>query len=132
MNTITKTRVHENMSIISIKAHQALLRKGVDRNRYLRIIVKSGGCAGMTYDAEIDEKMYKGEKVVAIEDGITIVTDQQSYPYVIGLELDYSDDLISAGFRFSNSSNETSCGCGASFNVAGFPIIDKEGVTCGS
>ena len=120
------------MSIISKKAHQALLRKGVDKKRYLRIIVKSGGCAGMTYDAEIDEKMYTDEKVVAVEDGVTIVTDQQSYPYVEGLKLDYSDDLISAGFRFNNSSNDSSCGCGASFSVASFPIINQKEATCGS
>ncbi len=120
------------MSIISKKAYQALLRNGADKKRYLRILVKSGGCAGMTYDAEIDDKINMNERVVAVEDGITIVTDLQSYPYVEGLKLDYSDDLISAGFRFNNSSNDSSCGCGASFSVAGFPIINQKEATCGS
>ncbi len=120
------------MSIISTKAHKTLVKKGADKDKFLRIIVKSGGCAGMTYDAEIDELMHPNETVVAVEDGITIVTNAESRSYLDGLSIDYSDDLISAGFRFSNESNDSSCGCGASFTVTGFPIIDKEGVTCGS
>lgn len=120
------------MSILSSKAVKVLTKRYSDNDKILRITVKSGGCAGMTYDAVIDGNMQAEDKVVAVENGITIVTNEESYPYLKGLIIDYSDDLISAGFRFNNSSNDTSCGCGASFTVTGFPIIDKQGVTCGS
>ena len=120
------------MTILSSKALEVLAKRWGHKEKILRITVTSGGCAGMTYDAVIDGTMHDEDKVIAVENGITIVTNEESSPYLKGLEIDYSDDLISAGFRFSNKSNDASCGCGASFNVTGFPVINKQGVTCES
>ncbi len=120
------------MNIISEKAHKKLVQMGANKNNFLRIIVKSGGCAGMTYDAELDKVMREKEEVISVENGITIVTNPESREFLDGLHIDYSDDLITAGFRFNNRSNESSCGCGASFAIAGFPTLNKEGAPCGS
>lgn len=79
----------------------------------------------MTYDADIVSEMLRDEKVLESHNGIDIVSNIESIPYLLGLVIDYSDDLITAGFRFNNSSNESSCGCGASFGVAGFPELDR-------
>jgi iron-sulfur cluster assembly protein len=119
------------MITISDKALEVLRRQGAE-NGVVRIVVKSGGCAGMTYDAMIAPEAEKGEETVYQDGGIEVVTDSASKPFLQGLQVDYSDDLISAGFRFNNNSNESSCGCGASFTVSGFPQMIKEGVGCGS
>ena len=120
------------MISISKKAKD-ILSKQIGNNEFVRITVKSGGCAGMTYDANIVSEKDEDEKIVYREGEISVITDDTSLPYLHGLDLDYSDDLISAGFRFNNSSNESSCGCGSSFSAtSGFPQFMAEGVGCGS
>ena len=116
---------------ITDKARHMLHRQGVGGERFLRILVKAGGCAGMTYDAEIDVNRGLDEQVVQRDGDIAIVSNPASSGYLDGLEIDYSDDLISAGYRFKSSSNESSCGCGASFSLAGFPLADNRGGGCG-
>jgi iron-sulfur cluster assembly protein len=86
----------------------------------------------MTYDAEIGSEMMNDEKVLESHHGIDIVSNIESIPYLLGLVIDYSDDLITAGYRFNNQSNDSSCGCGASFGVAGFPELDKGVMSCGT
>jgi len=120
------------MITITDNAQNMLRRQGAGENRFVRILVKTGGCAGMTYDAEIGDTLHEGENVFQKEGGLTIVSNKESRPFLDGLKIDYSTDLISAGFRFSNSSNESSCGCGASFALSGFPTFAKGGVSCGS
>lgn len=84
----------------------------------------------MTYDAEIDTEVKENESVIYRETDLRVVADESSLPFLEGLEIDYSDDLISAGFRFNNSTNDSSCGCGASFSLSGFPALNKGGITC--
>lgn len=120
------------MISISDKARMMLQQQGAGEDTFVRVVVHSGGCAGMTYDAEIDTVKKEDEKAVYRDQGITIITDDTSLPYLHGLSIDYSDDLISAGFRFNNSSNESSCGCGASFSLSGFPELEKGAIACGS
>jgi len=119
------------MISISKKA-QAILLTQISGGSFVRITVTTGGCAGMTYDASIVTEKNEDEKTVYREGGIEVITDDISLPYLHGLDLDYSDDLISAGFRFNNSNNESSCGCGGSFSTTEFPQFVSEGVGCGS
>ncbi len=114
------------------KALEQLRHYGAGDKKFVRILVKSGGCAGMTYDAEIDTNMQPREKTVFQIEDIAIVSNNESQPYLYGLTIDYSDDLISAGFRFNNDINESSCGCGASFTLSGFPELADNEVSCGS
>ena len=80
------------MITISDAARRQLLDNG-----FVRIVVQSGGCAGMTYHAEIVSR--ENEKIIKRDEGLTVITDDDSLPYLIGLQIDYSDDLITAGFR---------------------------------
>jgi len=109
-----------------------LRQYGAGDDKFVRVLVKSGGCAGMTYDAEIDSTLLAGEKVVFKVQDISVVSNNDSQPFLYGLTIDYSDDLISAGFRFNNDTNESSCGCGASFTLSGFPELTNGGLSCGS
>lgn len=118
------------MITITTKALDRLRLHGAGDDSFVRIKVKSGGCAGMTYDAEIDSIMEDGETIVFDVENIAVVSNNESLPFLEGLRVDYSDDLISAGFRFNNDTNESSCGCGASFTLSGFPELTEGGLSC--
>ena len=109
--------------IIKEKAGEMLENK-LEQDQFLRVAVTEGGCAGLTYSADIDREMQEGESVVLQSGDIRIVSNQESSQYLDGLIIDYSDDLIGGGLQFTNASAETTCGCGASFNLAGFPVIE--------
>lgn len=85
--------------------------------KFLRITVIPGGCSGMTYNAIVDDASTGFDIELYNLDGIRVVTDRESSPYLSGLEIDYSDDLIQAGFRFKNKKSLKSCACGSSFEV---------------
>ena len=107
---------------ITDKAQSMILQRG-DGKGFLRITVQPGGCSGMTYEAKIVEEKEPDEKIIYNKESITVITDDDSLPYMHGLEVDYSDDLISAGFLFRNDFAESSCGCGGSFAPSGFPVV---------
>ena len=102
---------------LSERAKKALVDLGVVNNQYFRIKVVSGGCSGMTYTAGIDDHMTEEDVMVYDDDQLKVIADFNSVLYLYGLKIDYSDDLIKAGFRFSNPMAKKSCGCGASFSV---------------
>ena len=110
--------------IIKEKARKMLENKLIP-GQFLRVSITEGGCAGLTYDADIDREMKEGESVVLQSGDIKIVTDLESSRYLGGLTIGYSDDLIGGGLQFTNASAETTCGCGASFNLSGFPVIEN-------
>lgn len=118
------------MITISNKARKMLKQQGLKGDAFVRILVKTGGCAGMTYEAEIAEIMWDDETIAFQDDEVRVVSDKDSLQYLEGLEVDYSDDLISVGYRFRNDSNESSCGCGASFTLVGFPTYEQGGAGC--
>ena len=81
----------------------------------LRVKVVGGGCSGLSYKMDLDEKR-DGDRVFERE-GARIIVDRKSYLYLNGTELDYSDDLMHAGFNLRNPNVKRTCGCGASFGV---------------
>lgn len=102
---------------LSERAKKALIELGVIDGQYFRIKVVSGGCSGMTYNAGIDEVMTDDDILIYDDKEIRVIADFNSVLYLYGLKIDYSDDLIKAGFRFSNPMAKKSCGCGASFEA---------------
>ncbi len=115
----------QTMNIIILEKAWEMLKNKLEADQFLRVAVTEGGCAGMTYSADIDRTMKEGESVILQKDDIRIVSDPGSSQYMDGLTIDYSDDLIGGGLQFSNTNAETTCGCGASFNLAGFPVIEN-------
>ncbi|MCK4838347.1 MAG: iron-sulfur cluster assembly accessory protein [Desulfobulbaceae bacterium] len=114
---------------INEKAETMLNNKLAD-DQFLRVGVTEGGCAGLTYSADIGKEMKDNERVVLTAGKIRIVAAEESTKYLEGLVIDYSDDLINGGLQFTNANTKTTCGCGQSFSLAGFPKI--EGGTCNS
>ncbi len=99
---------------ISERAGEEIRRLAPDGG-FLRLWVTEGGCSGMTYQASMDETRTPFDVVVYDQDGVTLLADRNSAGYLHHLDVDYSDDLVSMGFRFSNPNATKACGCGASF-----------------
>ncbi len=84
---------------------------------YLRLGIQPGGCAQFYYTLDFDATLNAGDRVYDCS-GIHVVVDAQNLPYLNGLRLDYSEDLMGGGFRFHNPNAAESCGCGNSFRLA--------------
>ena len=82
----------------------------------VRIGVKSGGCAGMSYVMEYAEDVKPNEEVIE-EKGITVFIDPKAIMYLLGTEMDYKKDKFSSQFIFKNPNETERCGCGESFKV---------------
>ena len=81
----------------------------------LRISVVGGGCSGFQYSLNFDDR--KDGDIVTELDGVTVLVDEVSLPYIAGITLDYVEGLHNAGFRFENPRATRTCGCGSSFSV---------------
>ena len=100
---------------ITEPARHALHTLCSEEQRFLRITVAPGGCAGMSYSAVIDSEPDESDITVYSQDSIIIVTNTFSKYFLDGLKIDYSSDLIKPGFHLSNTFAFESCGCGSSF-----------------
>ncbi|MGB1698445.1 MAG: iron-sulfur cluster insertion protein ErpA [Nannocystaceae bacterium] len=81
----------------------------------LRVKVLGGGCSGFQYDLFFDEPEDSDMRFES--HGVDLVSDQMSFMYLMGTEIDYVDGLQGAGFKFNNPNTTGSCGCGSSFSV---------------
>ncbi len=82
----------------------------------LRVAVKGGGCAGMTYVLDLIDEPREDDKVIE-EHGMRLFVDRKSYIFLAGTVLEYSGGLNGKGFVFNNPNAKTTCGCGTSFSV---------------
>jgi iron-sulfur cluster assembly protein len=89
--------------------------EGFDQTKYLRVGVKGGGCSGMTYILEFDEK--KANDQVFELDDLSFIMDKSHSIYLIGMEINWEGGLNSRGFTFINPNASSTCGCGTSFAV---------------
>jgi iron-sulfur cluster assembly protein len=82
----------------------------------LRIAVIGGGCSGFQYQMSLDADVNADDKVIEL-DGLKVLVDSHSLPYLTGTNVDYVDGLNGSGFKFDNPNSRASCGCGESFNA---------------
>ena len=111
------------MKIIIKENAKKILNSKLAAGQFLRVLVTEGGCAGLTYTAEVGREMLAGDRVILEQSGIRVVSDADSGRYLDGLEIDYSDDLFNGGLKLANSNTKSTCGCGSSFSLSGFPEI---------
>jgi iron-sulfur cluster insertion protein len=95
---------------------QTLLATETDSALKLRVFVTGGGCSGLSYGFTFDEEAAEDDAVVEHQ-GITLLIDSLSYPYLSGAEVDYREDLQGAQFVVTNPNASSTCGCGNSFAV---------------
>ena len=77
----------------------------------LRVGVKNGGCAGMSYTMEYADSVNPTDEVVE-DKGVRILIDPKAVLFLLGTEMDYKTDKMSAQFVFNNPNQTSSCGCG--------------------
>jgi len=88
-----------------------------DRVVGLRIGVKNGGCAGMSYTMEHAENIEAFEEVVE-DKGIRVLIDPKAILFLLGTELDFETTKLSSSFVFNNPNQTSACGCGESVAIS--------------
>lgn len=87
--------------------------RGASTSAGLRLTVEKGGCAGWQYTMKVDES---GEQDQIYEqDGVRVIVDRESLPFLTDSCIDYVDSLSDSGFKVNNPNAARSCGCGSSF-----------------
>jgi len=82
----------------------------------LRLAVTGGGCSGFQYNFAL-EATRMADDLVLERDGATVLIDPVSLDFLVGAEIDFTDDLIGQAFKVNNPNATASCGCGTSFSV---------------
>ncbi len=90
-------------------------REAGDKN-FLRLGISGGGCNGLSYRMRFVAEPKKGDILIRAGEALVLI-DSKSALYLKGTHLDYSDALISGGFKFSNPNAKSSCSCGESFSI---------------
>lgn len=95
------------------KVRSLLSQEGRDDLR-LRIAVQPGGCSGLIYQLFFDERELENDAVASF-DGVEVVVDAMSVPYLDGASIDFEDSIQKQGFTIDNPNAAGSCACGDSF-----------------
>ena len=82
----------------------------------IRLGVKTSGCSGMAYKLEYADEVAEGDQVFESQ-GLKVLVDLKSLPYLEGTELDFVREGLNEGFKFNNPNSTDECGCGESFKV---------------
>ncbi len=96
------------------KVRSLLEQEGRDDLR-LRVGVQPGGCSGLIYQLYFDERTLDGD-LVRDFDGVEVVVDRMSAPYLGGATIDFADTIEKQGFTIDNPNAGSSCACGDSFS----------------
>ena len=93
-----------------------LIEEEGNDQRKLRVFITGGGCSGFQYGFTFEEKINDGDTQVE-KAGVTLLIDPASYQYLVGAEIDYSDNVEGSQFVIRNPNATTTCGCGSSFSA---------------
>jgi len=100
--------------VAASKVKSLLAQEGRDDLR-LRIGVQPGGCSGLIYQLYFDERTLDGDALRDF-DGVEVVVDRMSAPYLDGATIDFADTIEKQGFTIDNPNAGSSCACGDSFS----------------
>ena len=104
----------ELTGVAAAKVKSLLEQEGRDDLR-LRIAVQPGGCSGLVYQLYFDERTLDGD-LVRDFDGVEVVVDRMSSPYLGGAVIDFADTIEKQGFTIDNPNAGSACACGGSFS----------------
>ena len=104
-----------NLSAVAAGKVKSLLEQEGRDDLQLRIAVQPGGCSGLRYQLFFDERNLDGD-VVTDFNGVSVVVDRMSVPYLNGATIDFVDSIEKQGFTIDNPNATGSCACGDSFH----------------
>ncbi|MDN5807298.1 MAG: iron-sulfur cluster assembly accessory protein [Brevibacterium sp.] len=113
-NEAKATHEVELSSTAAEKVRSLLQQEGRDDLR-LRVAVQPGGCSGLIYQLYFDERQLDGD-AVRDYDGVEVIVDRMSVPYLGGSTIDFADTIEKQGFTIDNPNAGGSCACGDSFH----------------
>ena len=93
-----------------------IMSKAKEPSIGVRIGVKSGGCAGMSYVMEYAKSSNSNDEVIE-DKGVKVLIDPNAVMYLLGTEMDYKKEELSSTFVFKNPNETERCGCGESFKI---------------
>ena len=93
-----------------------IMSNAKDSSIGVRIGVKSGGCAGMSYVMEYAKSSNSNDEVIE-DKGVKVLIDPSAVMYLLGTEMDYKKEELSSTFVFKNPNETERCGCGESFKI---------------
>jgi iron-sulfur cluster assembly protein len=114
MNSVLSAPIHFTASAIQ-EIIRLMNEDSFDKSKFLRVGVKGGGCSGMTYILEFDDKK-ENDNLFEL-DSISFIMDKSHAIYLQGMEVNWEGGLNSRGFTFINPNASSTCGCGTSFAV---------------
>ena len=100
--------------VAAAKVKSLLEQEGRDDLR-LRIAVQPGGCSGLIYQLYFDDRTLDGDAIRSF-DGVVVVVDRMSVPYLSGATIDFADTIERQGFTIDNPNAQNTCACGESFH----------------
>jgi iron-sulfur cluster assembly protein len=87
-----------------------------EKSMALRVFVRGGGCSGLNYGMAFDDEQREQDSVFE-QDGVRILVDEFSAPYITGSQIDYVEALMGGGFTVHNPNAVKTCSCGQSFDT---------------
>ena len=93
-----------------------IMSKDGNKSIGVRVGVKSGGCAGMSYIMEYAKEINPSDEVIE-DKGVKVFIDPGAIMYLLGTEMDYKKEQFSSSFIFKNPNETERCGCGESFKI---------------
>jgi iron-sulfur cluster assembly protein len=105
-----------NISTSASERIREIISKANEDAIGLRIAVKSGGCAGYSYDMDYVSEINPTDEIVEHE-GVKVFVDQAAIMFLLGSTMDFKKDKFKSGFTFINPNETERCGCGESFSV---------------
>ncbi|WP_413205265.1 HesB/IscA family protein [Rhodospirillum sp. A1_3_36] len=108
-----------NVTESAAAAVRKVVSGSAEKAEGLRIMVQSGGCAGVVYRMGLEAAPKDGDHVINIGEDVKVFVDADSQPLLNGTVLDFKESVGGAGFVFENPNATESCSCGKSFSAPG-------------
>ncbi len=105
-----------NLSARAVQKVRELVTEEENEGLKLRVFITGGGCSGFQYGFTFDELVADDDTTIE-RDGVTVLVDPMSFPYLAGSEVDYTQGLEGSRFVVNNPNATATCGCGSSFSI---------------